>query len=366
MRTVFLRRAALLLLSLTLLATSAWSQRKKKRSDEEPITQTLPLLKDPPAAIQGQTQQLVFHVSPLSAKGLLTQQVRDALNSLLKATHGSAILKLRAFVAGSGDLRRVQTLVSEIFTEHKLNLPSLSIIQAGGLPMEGAQVVIESIAEDKRPVNPNGLAFFSGQQTKDVRLSVEQLEKAVTAANVRSSEVLRATCFLSSLDDVQTARRSIAAAFPAAAANFIQTQRAPLAPVAECEAVGRLDAPPSAPVVLLNPPGLVQNPNYSQIALVAATKLVFSGGQLAFGEQDRDIRLAFERLRKDIEPLGVTYPDVFWTSVYPTTLPVANAVRAARFDFLDKARPPASTFLLFEGLPSLDATVAMEVIAAAH
>ena len=67
--------------------------------------------------------------------------------------------------------------------------------------------------------------------------------------------------------------------------------------------------------------------------MVDAPKVVFSGAQLAFGEQDRDIRLAFERLGKDIEPLGVTSKEVFWTSVYPTTLPVANVVRAARFDF---------------------------------
>ena len=177
---------------------------------------------------------------------------------------------------------------------------------------------------------------------------------------------MRATCFLSSLDDVQTARRSLAAAFESAAIDFVQTQRLALAPLAECEAVGRPEQPPSAPVVLMNPPGLAQNPNYSQVAVVDAPKVVFSGAQLAFGEQDRDIRLAFERLGKDIEPLGVTSKEVFWTSVYPTTLPVANVVRAARFDFFDRSRPPASTFLLFEGLPSLDATVAMEVIAAAH
>ena len=357
----------LLLLSLALVVSpAAWGQKKKKKSDEEPVTQTLPLLKDPPAAIAGQTQHLVFHVSPLSSKGLLSQQVRDGLNALLKANHGATIVKLRAFVAGSGDLRRVQAIVSEVFTDHKLNLPALSTIQGGGLPMEGAQVMLESIAEDKRAVNPNGLAFFAGQQAKDARKSVAQLEKAVSGAGVRAEEVLRVTCFLSSLDEVQAARSALAAAFESAATNFVQTQRLALEPLAECEAVGRLDAPPSAPVVLMNPPGLAQNPNYSQIALVSAPKLVFSGGQLAFGQQDRDIRLAFERVGKDIEPLGVTYKDVFWTSVYPTTLPVANAVRAARFDFLDQARPPASTFLLFEGLPSLDATVAMEVIAAAH
>ena len=367
MRTVFIRRAALLLLSLALIASSAaWGQKKKKKGDEEPVTQTLPLLKDPPAAIEGQTQQLVFHVSPLSSKGLLSQQVRDGLKELFKSNHGAAILKLRAFVAGSGDLRRVQAIVSEVFTAHKLNLPALSTIQAGGLPMEGAQVVLESIAEDKRIVNPNGLAFFAGQQAKDVRQAVAQLEKAAAGGGVPADQVVRATCFLSSLDDVQTARRSLTSSFGNAAVNFVQTQRLAIEPLAECEAVGRPQSSPSGPVVLVNPPGLTQNPNYSQIALVGAPKVVFSGGQLAFGGQDQDIRLAFERLAKGIEPLGVTYKDVFWTSVYPSTVSVANLVRAARFDFLDKSRPPASTFLLFEGLPSLEATVEMEVVAAAR
>lgn len=364
MRTVFIRKAALLLLGVLILSFAAPAQRKKKKGDEDPVTQTLPILKDPPAASEGETQRLVFHVSPLSSKGLLSQQVRDGLKELLKSNHGAVIVKLRAFVAGSGDLRRVQAIVSEVFTEHKMNLPALSTIQAGGLPMEGAQVVLESVAEEKRVMNPNGLAFFAGQQAKDVKTAISQLEKAAVGGGVRAAEVLRSTCFLSSLDDVPTGRRLLGAAFPAAVVNFVQTQRLALEPVAECEAVGRLDQAPKAPVVFLNPPGLTQNPNYSQIALVNAPKLVFSGSQLAFGEQDRDIRLAFDHLGKDIEPLGAGFHDVFWTSVYPTTLPVANAVRAARFDYFDKSRPPASTFLQFEGLPSLDATVGMEVIAA--
>jgi enamine deaminase RidA (YjgF/YER057c/UK114 family) len=37
-----------------------------------------------------------------------------------------------------------------------------------------------------------------------------------------------------------------------------------------------------------------------------------------------------------------------------------------RFDYYDRSHPPASTLLLFEGLPSLDATVAIEVAAAAN
>src|SRR5580698_22721 len=132
--------------------------KKKKKEDEEPVTQTLPLLKDPPAAAVGETDRLVYRVSPLSNKGLLSPQIREALKVLFQEHHGASIIKLRAFVAGSGDLRRVQTLVSEVFTERKMPLPALSTIQVGALPMEGAQVVLESVAVEKRPVNPNGLA----------------------------------------------------------------------------------------------------------------------------------------------------------------------------------------------------------------
>jgi enamine deaminase RidA (YjgF/YER057c/UK114 family) len=132
----------------------------------------------------------------------------------------------------------------------------------------------------------------------------------------------------------------------------------------ECEAVGRLEKLPASPVTLMNPPALAQNANYSQIALIGAAKIVFSGTQMAFGDQDKDVRLAFDRLRKALEAQGVSYKDVFWSATYPLTKAVADKVRAIRFDYYDRSHPPASTLLLFEGLPSLDATVAVEVAAA--
>lgn len=350
----------LLLFALALLLPMGGIAQKPK----EEKTQTLPELKDSPPAVEAETSRLVFHVSPLSAKGLLSPQIRDALSTLLHENHGAQIVKLRAFVAGSGDLRRVQTLVSETFTEHKLALPALSTIQVGALPLNGAQVVIESIAVEKKPVNPNGLAFFAGQQSKDVRQSVTQLQAAVAAAGLEPSDILRATCFLSSLDDLDKGRAAMAAAFPELLVNFVQLQRLGLTPLAECEAVGRLKSAPASPVVFLNPPGLPSNPNYSQIALVDAPKIILSGIQMVFGEQDRDVKLGFDRLGKDLAEAGADYKNVFWMSTYPTTNPIADKVRALRFEYLDHAHPPASTFLLFEGLPSLDATVAMEVMAA--
>ncbi|MGH9558155.1 MAG: hypothetical protein ACRD30_02880 [Bryobacteraceae bacterium] len=348
-----------------LLAVDASAARKKKKGDDEDVAQTLPVLKDPPGAVSAETGRLVFHVSPLSAKGLLTQQVRDALKVLFKENRGASIVKLRAFAVDSGDLRRVRTLVSEIFTDRKMSLPALSAIQAGALPMDGAQVVLESVAMEKKVVNRNGLAFFSGTQGKDALESIARLETEASAAGVKPANVLRVTCFLSSLDGFANARDTVASVFPGAAADFIQLQRIALEPLAECEAVGRLDSPPAAPVTFLSPLKTADASGYSQIALVNTPKIVFSGTQMAFGEQDADVRLAFDRLQKTLAPLGVSYKNVFWSAAYPLTRPVADRVRNLRFEFLDRSHPPAGTLLLFEGLESLDASAALEVIAAA-
>src|SRR6267143_1525155 len=154
-----------LLAALLALAVAVYPLLAKKKKPEE-ITQTLELPKDPPATVTAETSRLVFHVSPLSAKGLLSQQLRDALKALLKSSGGASIVKLRALVAGSGDLRRVPAIVSETFTEKHLPLPAVSVIQVGALPMEGAQVVIESIAVAKvakKEMNPLGLVFVAGQ-----------------------------------------------------------------------------------------------------------------------------------------------------------------------------------------------------------
>src|SRR5689334_6912078 len=141
-------------------ANLSWSApKKKKKKDEEEITQTLDEPKDPPPAITADASKLVFFSTPLSAKGLLSAQIKDAIKSLLSQTHGVRIVKIRAFVAGSGDLRRVPALVSEIFTDKKLALPVVSVVQVGALPLTGAQVILEATATDKRTVNPNGVAF---------------------------------------------------------------------------------------------------------------------------------------------------------------------------------------------------------------
>ena len=355
----------LIVLGLIALLTfpAAGRSGKKKKNGEEDVTQTLPLLKDPPPAVIAETGRLSFRVSTLSAKGLLSQQVREALKALLASNRGATIVKLRAFVAGTGDMRRVQAIVSELFTERHLPLPVLSVIQGGALPLEGSQVVLESTATEKKIVNPHGVAFLSGQAAPSAEQSVAQLRTALQGVGLGTEDVLRATCFLPTLEDISATRNTLSAAFPAAALNYVQVQRAPMKSTVECEAVARLKKPAGEALRLVNPSGLAASPNYSQVALVGAQRLVLTGTQMAFRSQDEDVRLAFGRLRKDIEPLGAHFDNVAMSSAYPLTRFIAERISAMRFEFFNKDRPPASTLLLFEGLPSLDASFAIDVVA---
>ena len=101
------------LLAALLVAHAVSAPQKKKKDKEEPVTQVLELPKELPGVIVADADRLEFHVTPLTARGLLTQQIRDTLKNLFREARGGTVVKLRAFVAGSGDMRRVQTIVSE-------------------------------------------------------------------------------------------------------------------------------------------------------------------------------------------------------------------------------------------------------------
>jgi enamine deaminase RidA (YjgF/YER057c/UK114 family) len=223
------------------------------------------------------------------------------------------------------------------------------VVQVGALPLEGAQVVIESISADKKTANPNGLAFFAAQRARDAAGAVAQIESAAAGVQVAAADMLQVTCFLNSLEDVAAARAAVARGFPGAAADFVENQRLSTERSAQCEAVGRRSAAGKPQEIT---PGA---------ALVNSTKLVISGTQMAFREQDSDLRLAFERLEKSLQPLGVTSQDVILFHFYPLTRTVGEKLHA-----LQPAWFPKSTgaMVQVEALPSVDASMAMEVIAA--
>lgn len=363
------RKASILAALACASALAAWPAKKKKDEDKE-VNQVLQVPKELPNAVVGETRRLTFYVTPLSAKGLLSQQVKDALKALDRQDGDDTVLQIRAFLAGTGDLRRVRDLVSETFAEHKQPLPVVSIIQSGGLPLTGAQVVLEAVAASRRDLHPGGLAWISAQiaSADDPLASVGPLTEkslaglrdAVKAAGSEPDGVLRITCFVSSFDNVQNTRSRLAAEYPKAALDVLQTQREPVRALAGCEAV-------AAPAESAGPPLEFRSSAGSEVAPVAIVRsahTLLTGAQTSFGFEERDARLAFERLQKLLEQNGASPHDVAFARFYPLSQKIADQVRKVRTGFFDPAHLPAGSFLLFEGLSSQDAGFAVDVVAA--
>src|SRR5579875_976115 len=167
MRRFFFLFGIAAVLCSVLLPLHAAQHRKR---DEEPKPEILPLPPQLPMALAGDTR-------------------------------GETIIKLRAFVSGAGDARRVAAEAGQIFTEHKLPLPVVSIVQVGALGDESAAVVIEAVVATKRVLNPNGLAFFSGQSAPSFQEAIKRLADSARAASVSPDKLLSCTCFASVISD---------------------------------------------------------------------------------------------------------------------------------------------------------------------
>ncbi len=363
------RYLALVAVVALLVPQTADAQRRKKA--DEDLTQVLEVPPDPPQVVLAATSRLAFLTPPMSARGLLSQQTRDAVKWLLGRSRGRKLVKIRAFVAGTGDQRRVPAIVSEELTERKLALPAVTVVQVGALPMEGAQVALEATIEERKPVNPQGLAFISGQVGRPAggesglqeaaARSADALKLALEASG--SSTALRVSCFLTSLEDAAETRAAISARFPGAPLMLVQTQRLPRERLVECEGVGRLKQAPASELEFFNPQGLASVTAYSHVARVNASNLVITAAQLAFRYSEEDARLAFSRLEKTLEGARSSLKRAVLVSSYPLSGQMAEMIKKVRFDWLDAGRPPASTLLPFEGLPSMDSSFAIEAIA---
>ena len=121
-----------------------------------------------------------------------------------------------------------------------------------------------------------------------------------------------------------------------------------------CEAIAALERRPASEVEFRDG---------SRLVLVSAPKVVMTGTQLAFRAQDADLKLAFERLGRTLESMQTSYKNVVVAQVYPLAEDVAERVRVRQFDFFPKDRPPVISSILMEGLPSMDASFAVEVTA---
>jgi enamine deaminase RidA (YjgF/YER057c/UK114 family) len=318
-----------------LLMPSAIHAAQKKQKKEE-ITQTLALPPDPPAVATGETRRLVFQNVPLVNKGLLSQQTRDGLKTALRMASGTPVIHIRAFVAGSGDLRRVPQLVSEIFADKKVKLPSVSVIQVGALPMENAQIAIDTISVGKKEINPAGLDFIAGESIVENSPGLPArplFDKAVEslAARVAGRAPVSVTCFVSGLQNMEMTS-VLAAKFTGAAAIVVQPQRAPYQTYASCQAVVR---------------------GGSKAAIMA-----FSGTRVSSGTAESQSALTLQRLDRDLAEAGAAANSLLFTNIYSLIPQAAAAVQ--------KLRAGAMTIVPVESVASVQAAFAVDSVSAVN
>jgi enamine deaminase RidA (YjgF/YER057c/UK114 family) len=341
--------SAAALVLLLALNTSVPAGQKKK--DQDPKSQVQPLPPEPPKALMADTASLDFHISPILHAGHLSAQIRQSLGDLIKDTHGETIVKLRAFVAGSGDARTVKTEVGQIFGERRLPLPVLTILQVGALPQPTAQVVIEAVVATGRQLNSHGLVFAAGQSGQTLADSLQKLQGAMSAAAVDGANVLSCTCYAAQLPDFAQARAAVTALFPNAVSNIVEALRDPVSETTTCEAVGRRsqDGGPG-PLVLLE---------HARAAVVQSPRLVFTGLQLSFGNYLDDASEAVARLNSAAAALDPVESPV-QVNAFSYDLATGAAIRK-------RIKVPASvlTVQAIEGLPGIDSTGGIEAILAA-
>ena len=334
---------------LTAFAATLWAAHKRK--DEEPKPQTLPLPRELPRAVSGETASLSFKVTPLLTKGHLSLQIRDTLNDLIRDTKGSTIIKLRAFVAGAGDSRRVQQLVSDRFTDKKLPLPALTIVQVGALGKDASAVVMEAVVSGREAVNPNGLAFIARQSGPNLPDALAKMNETVRAAHLTEANVVSATCFTDRLAGYDVERQALAAAFSHAAINLVQALRDPLDTKTTCQGVAQL--PPGA---ALTPP------NNASVAFVTGPQIVFTGLQLSFGAYLDDADSALSRMQHDVQTVHADVRNTVLMNAFSIDPAAASAIeeRMSKFNF------PQNTLAVqpVQGLPSLDASLGLEAVLA--
>jgi hypothetical protein len=253
-----------------------------QKTQQDKLSQTLKLPEDPPLVAVGETSRLTFQVSPLSGKGLLSEQTRNALKAILKLNRNTPIVHIRAFSAGNGDLRRIPQIVADELEDKHWPLPSISVVQAGDLTLEGAQVVFETISQSKKEVSKEGLTFVPAQTVvaDETESAVKPLlQKAMDQLAAKmSGEPVAVTCYVSAFQSGEDLLGMLQSRFTGAAVNLVQPRRLPWRTSAACEGIVR--------------------------GGTSAARLAFSGTQVAFGSEDKDAALAVQRLDRALTESG--------------------------------------------------------------
>lgn len=358
------------LLSLLLVICVFVQAADKKKNDELEIeSQTKELLPQTPGLTTADVERISFHLAPVAQQGLLSKELRNSLRAALKKFRRSRIVHLRAYVAGSGDTRRVRAMVSEVFTARRQPLPSVDVIQVGRLPVDGAEVLIEVVVEERTTVNPHGLLFLSGQPASSDEAvldvaptateSLNRLKAVLTGAGLTGKDVISATCFCSSLQDGVKVKAAMRASFPKASLMNVQLRRAYSAAYVSCDAIARTRGSMEGAV---NPPDLKPLRGLSHAVAVASGTLAFTASHLVFGHETDDARLALARLNTRLAEVNSGLSKTVFTRTYPLYGQALSAMEAIHGEFFPADPAPAGTLVFPEGVSSLDASLSLSAI----
>jgi enamine deaminase RidA (YjgF/YER057c/UK114 family) len=119
-------------------------------------------------------------------------------------------------------------------------------------------------------------------------------------------------------------------------------------------------------------PGPPAANGYSHAAVVApGSRLIHTSGQVAIGEGgnipdgwEEQTRLVFRNLEAVLATAGATFSDVIKLTWFVTDTDELATVRRVRDEFVDVARPPASSLVKVAGLYRPELLVEIEAIAA--
>jgi enamine deaminase RidA (YjgF/YER057c/UK114 family) len=331
------------------------------------IAQSRPLVKPAlsnfPDALIGETQKLEFHVSTPLSNGSLQTQTRAALQELIRKNHGATIIKLRAFAIGADNLTAIQAVIHKTLKDQKLPLPVLALVGVAGFPDAGQQVEIESTANSIESRNPDGVAFLAGLAAPAGDRTIDGLARVAREGGISADNILRISCFYESADQVDSAKKSIAKAFPSAESSFVFSYASAAKPLMECEGVARMTGQSANGVRYFNFFGEQASPNFSRAALVRTRRLVFTGTPVATGDSEADLHKLLEQLKSAIEAFGAKLPDVIMSDNYWLSASARDQLRTVRAQYYGKT-VPAATGVFFTGLSSKNATAALELVVA--
>lgn len=119
------------------------------------------------------------------------------------------------------------------------------------------------------------------------------------------------------------------------------------------------------------PDGVAPGTGYTHV-VIGSGRLVAVSGQVALdargevvgaGDAGAQARQVFENLRRCLAAAGATFADVVKLGFFVTDVSYLPAIRAARDEYLDTTRPPASTAVQVAALFRPELLVEVEALA---